>query len=102
MKRNRAQSIGEYTVCLAVVLAALLSMQVYVKRGLQGRYKDVVDDATKQAYPLMQYEPYYVQDEYKVNQSRSLNENLQGGGSIIRNPIEDKTVITGTSVRGVK
>lgn len=100
--RLSGQSIGEYAVCLAVVLAALLSMQVYVKRGLQGRYKDVVGYATKQAYPLTQYEPYYVQDEYTVSQDRKVNENIPGGGNITRNPIEDKTTVTGESIRDVK
>lgn len=96
------QSIGEYAVCLAVILAALLAMQVYVKRGLEGRYKGVVDYATKQAYPLTQYEPGYVQDKYTVSQDKKLTESAPGGGNITRNPIEDKTVVTGTSTRDVK
>jgi hypothetical protein len=81
-------------------------MQVYVKRGLQGRYKGVVDYATKayplQSYPLTQYEPGYVQDKYTVSQDKKLTEYAPGGGNITRNPIEDKTVVKGTSIRDVK
>lgn len=103
MTRFSGQSIGEYAVCLAVILAALLAMQVYVKRGLQRRYKGAVDYVTtKQANPLTQYEPYYVQDKYTVSQESKLTEKMPGEGNVTRNPITDKTVVTGTSVRGVK
>lgn len=39
MRRNRGQSLMEYAVLTACVVAALLTMQFYVKRGIQGRVK---------------------------------------------------------------
>jgi len=45
MLRNKAQSLTEYSICLAVVILAVVTMQVYVKRGLQARHKDAADYA---------------------------------------------------------
>ena len=47
MRNQRGQSAAEYAIVLAVVLAALVAMQVYVKRGAQGRLKVGVDQYTK-------------------------------------------------------
>lgn len=97
---SRAQSVAEYSVCLALVLAALLGMQIYVKRGLQGRYKELVDHAAKQAASAAQlttnptqYEPYYVQDQFTVSQSKITNERTSYGGQTTRDLLEDKVVI---------
>ena len=40
---RRAQSITEYVIVLGLVAAALISMQVYVKRGVQAKVKDMTD-----------------------------------------------------------
>ena len=34
-KKTMGQSIAEYTVLIAVIAAALLAMQIYMKRGIQ-------------------------------------------------------------------
>jgi len=102
MFKNKAQSLSEYSICLSVVLIVFTAINIYVKRGLQGRYKDVVGYTAKQANSLRQYEPYYVRDENKVNQDKSANEKFQDGGSIMRNFIKDKTVVTGTNIRNVE
>lgn len=41
---NKAQSTLEYAVLVVIVVAALLTMQVYIKRGLQGNWRKSVDD----------------------------------------------------------
>ena len=41
---KKAQSIMEYTVLMIIILAAFLTMQIYVKRGFQGRWKQSVDE----------------------------------------------------------
>lgn len=53
VKETRAQSILEFCVVIVVVIAALLSMQAYMKRGLQGRWKDSVDQLGDQYAPDM-------------------------------------------------
>ena len=51
LKRN-AQSAIEYSVLLMLVIAVFLGMQQYIKRGLQGRWKDAVDDIGVQYHPI--------------------------------------------------
>jgi hypothetical protein len=41
---KKGQSTAEYAIVIALVIGALLGMQKYVKRGLQGRVKDALDD----------------------------------------------------------
>lgn len=38
---NRAQTVAEYAIIIAVVTAALIAMQLYLKRGLQARIHDM-------------------------------------------------------------
>ncbi|MFH0753756.1 MAG: hypothetical protein V2A70_04255 [Candidatus Omnitrophota bacterium] len=41
---KKAQSVLEYMILLIIIIAAFLTMQVYMKRGFQGRWKQAVDD----------------------------------------------------------
>ena len=43
-RRKKGQSALEYTVLMIIVLGALISLQVYIKRALGGRYKSAADD----------------------------------------------------------
>jgi len=43
LKRNSGQSIVEYAILLGVIIAALLIMQAFIKRGYQGGLKDAAD-----------------------------------------------------------
>lgn len=43
--RNRkGQSTLEYAILVIVIIGALLAIQVYIKRGIQGRLKSATDD----------------------------------------------------------
>jgi hypothetical protein len=42
--KKQAQSTAEYAIVIALVIGAVVAMQVYVKRGLQGRMKGAVDN----------------------------------------------------------
>lgn len=44
IRKNIAQSAVEYSLVIAVVVSALVTINVYVKRGLQGRIADASDD----------------------------------------------------------
>jgi Flp pilus assembly pilin Flp len=50
-KKNKGQSALEYTVLLIVLIAAFLTTQNYVKRGIQGRWKESVDQLGDQYDP---------------------------------------------------
>lgn len=55
MKRGKlrycfGQSTAEYAVLVALVAAAIIAMQVYLKRGLQGRIRDLADQISPVHY----------------------------------------------------
>lgn len=41
---KKGQSTAEYAILISLVVAVLVGMQIYVKRGIQGRFKDATDD----------------------------------------------------------
>lgn len=49
--KKKAQSSLEYAILIIIVLGALLSIQVYIKRGLQGRLRQATDDIGEQYKP---------------------------------------------------
>ena len=49
--RNKGQSTLEYAVLIIIIIGALLSIQVYIKRGIQGRLKSATDDIGDQFSP---------------------------------------------------
>lgn len=51
MSGRRGQSTVEYAVTIAAVIAALLGMQVYIKRGMSGRLRDAADSLGEQYAP---------------------------------------------------
>lgn len=50
-KIAKGQTAIELTLLLVLVIAAFLAIQNYVKRGIQGRWKDAVDDLGDQYDP---------------------------------------------------
>lgn len=52
-RRQKGQSVLEYTVLLVIVMGALIAMTQYIKRAVQGRWKTVVDDMGDQYDPRL-------------------------------------------------
>lgn len=50
-KNRKAQSTVEYAVLIAVVVGALLAMQIYVKRGAMGKLRSSTDQIGDQFTP---------------------------------------------------
>jgi hypothetical protein len=48
---RRGQSVLEYTILLIIIIAAFIAMQIYIKRGFQGRWKSAVDELGDQYDP---------------------------------------------------
>ena len=44
INKKKGQSTLEYAVLIIIIIGALLSIQVYIKRGIQGRLKSATDD----------------------------------------------------------
>lgn len=75
-RNKKAQSTAEYALLFAVIVGAFTAMQIYVRRGMNARMKDGVDQipaligaqAGGDAATLMpttlnrQYEPYYIRE----------------------------------------
>ncbi len=80
---KKAQTTAEYAILIALVIAAAVAMQTYVKRGLSGGVKFAVDKMQKpgDAYNTGQYEPYYLRSGYTttVGQYVDTEETLAGG-----------------------
>ncbi|MFH1519362.1 MAG: hypothetical protein ABIE75_02185 [Candidatus Omnitrophota bacterium] len=71
--KRRAQSTLEYALIAAVVAGGLIAMQVYLKRGLQGKLKSASDELGEQ------YSPGYTTGQTNVTSTTTSNENLSGG-----------------------
>lgn len=71
---KKGQSIIEYATFIAVMVMALLAMQVYLKRGLQGYIKDYAD----QISPAL-YNPNTTEANYSTNTTSRAETNYTKG-----------------------
>ena len=109
MRNEKGQALSEYSVFLAIVLIAMLAMNTYVKRGLQGKYAVVMDStiaavrsnpAALNAYS--QYEPYYVFSNTFVSTSKHMNEEIAISHDLRRTySPDDVTTVNDTSLEGI-
>ena len=51
LNKRKAQSTIEYVVLIIIIIGALITIQVYIKRGVQGRMKQASDDIGDQFSP---------------------------------------------------
>ena len=51
MRSRRGQSTLEYAILVVIVIGALIAIQFYIKRGIQGRFKSATDDIGDQFSP---------------------------------------------------
>ena len=101
---RKGQSTAEYAIVIGLVIAAAVAMQIYVKRGLQGKVKDAVDynDAGSSAVlgKTTQYEPYYQQSTMTATRSASDTENTATGGGVVRSTSDTSTRTGSQTVTG--
>ncbi len=57
--KSKGQSMTEFIAIITIVLAAFVSAQIYIKRGLQGRWKAAIDDLGDQYDPLSANSNFY-------------------------------------------
>jgi len=107
LRKIRGQSTAEYAVVLSLVIAAVIGMQIYVKRGLQARVKAGTDSftgagagfeftegtagITAQYKPLRQYEPYYQESAYDTY-SENVEQEHMGEGKVVKEKVSDVNV----------
>ena len=96
---RKGQSTAEYAIVIGLVIAAAVAMQVYVKRGIQGKIKDAVDYNDANATAMMktgQYEPYYVTSNMTNTRSGSSRAETKSKGEVVRTVISDNATSSGT------
>ena len=49
--KHKRQSVLEYTVLIAILAGAFIASSSYIKRGLQGRWKEAMDSLGEQYDP---------------------------------------------------
>ena len=98
---SRAQCIVEYSICVAAIILAVITIQAYLRRGLQGRYADLVRQATAQVSSQPRYEPYYLNEDFTTNQTKDIQSHIQGEGRQRTDIIEDLISRRGTSIQGI-
>jgi uncharacterized protein (UPF0333 family) len=103
IKHNKkAQATAEYAIIIGVVIAALIAMQTYVKRGLNSKIQQATDHTYSPAGSLAvtfdagQYEPYYASSNFTTTRSTGQEqESTFVGGSVQRNITDDVVDRTG-------
>jgi hypothetical protein len=95
MSKRKGQNIAEYSILIALVIAAAVAMQVYVKRGIQGRVADAVDYAPTLSImnvavnvgATKQYEPYYQREDSTASSDFGYSEALGERGQTTRSGV---------------
>ena len=64
-KKIKGQSTAEYAILIALVIGAIVGMQVYVQRAISAGIKGKTDDMSAAMGGTSQYEPYYTESEYE-------------------------------------
>jgi hypothetical protein len=64
---KKAQSTLEYAIIVAVVVGALLTIQIYIKRGIQGRMRSSTDNIGDQYSAGVTTSRYVTSDEGTTN-----------------------------------
>jgi len=77
IKKNiKGQNTAEYALLIALVVAAIIAMQTYAQRALQGRIRDaaavyMMNETNGLGGSTAQYEPYYLESSYQVSRTGS-------------------------------
>lgn len=72
LRKQKAQTTLEYVILVSVIVAALIGMQVYVKRGFSGKLKESADSIGQQ------FSPGHTTSEYTVKSETESKEELLG------------------------
>jgi Tfp pilus assembly protein PilE len=73
-KNKKAQNTAEYTILIALVIGAVVAMQTYAQRALQGRLRDAAAELATQTSQIgnsLQYEPYYLNQSTRTDRAQT-------------------------------
>lgn len=82
--KKKAQTTAEYAILIALVVAAIAGMQVYIKRGINAQVKAGVDQMSTGMglSGALQYEPTYSGSSGSTTQSVNETDTWAGDGAI--------------------
>lgn len=69
LRKNKAQAITEYAVLLGIIVLAIVLIQVYLKRSIQGKFKSTADDIGEQFTTGERYTVQTVQQSARQERS---------------------------------
>lgn len=75
MLNRKGQSTLEYAIVVAIIVAGLLAMQFYVKRGWEGKLKSASDDMGEQ------FDPNAYTADFQIRQTSNVNQDLVAGAT---------------------
>ena len=107
--KKKGQVAAELAILIVLVVAALLAIQLYVKRGMQGRVKDAVDSIdlggaltdsnVGTVFTGEQYEPYYMTGKQDQTQEGTTTTKLGDklvAGQVVNTTLTQDRAITYT------
>jgi len=117
LKKKAAQSLGEYTTVIAIMIAAIISMLYFTQRGLSARINDArgyalttLDSEIKDihllrggnAYSqvLAEYEPYYTAKETNTRNDTDTFVSINGISKNYSRQASSEVKIKTTSTEG--
>jgi hypothetical protein len=82
---KKGQSTLEYAILILIVIVALLAMQVYLKRALQGRMRESSENIGQA------YSPGYTTSSFSTTSTSSTTEEVNGGAGTSTTTLNDRT-----------
>jgi hypothetical protein len=76
-QKRKGQTLLEFVVLFIVLIAAFLAMQNYLRRGVQGKWKENLDSMAKQYDPAANAQTSYTMTQ---NATTTMNVNYEAGG----------------------
>lgn len=87
---SRGQSTLEYVILLGFVVAALIAMGIYMKRGMAGKLRESTDQIGEQ------YSPEHTTSDYTTTTNMAQVEKVSGGGISHTDISQNQQVKTGS------
>lgn len=110
MLNRKGQNTAEYAILIALIIAAAVGMQTYVKRGIQGRIQEAVVHTgqnqtvggTDLTFTGGQFEPDYTNTTTEVKSARTYNESISTRGQVTRQDLEESSKVKAGGVEKVE
>ena len=97
--RHKGQNVSaEYVLLIALVSIAIVGMTIYVRRAVQGRYRDANRAVYMKASTALgaavqaEYEPYYVETQADVDVATVMEQSIIASGEMERKNTLDRSV----------